>query len=586
MLGVGALGVLLALVFAFFPLFSPAPEAPLRRFTLPTEGGLRRPSISPNGRHVAYLAGQAGDRTLWVQDLDQNQPRAIVGPTNLNPSMPFWSPDSQFVGFRSMDGGVFKKVAVSGGPVVTLVEASGPSMRSVWTPDGESVIFTSERKLFKVPARGGQAELWLEAEQEGFGAYEPAFFVASQRTDKLLYVEATSATEAQIIALDRTSGQREILAEGWDPVYAPSGHVVYESIEPRGVWAIPFSVDTMKATGNPFPISEDSYDPSVALDGTLACLEGATATGRWRLVWKDREGNRLGEIGEPHDGPIAYPGLSPDGSRVVVQDNNFDIWIHEANRPIKTRLTDLPSSEIYPSWSPKGNQIIFSSGQPGGGSHRDLYMVRADGSEAPVLFLESPEFRSYVTDWSSDGNTILVWRQELSGSATNKADIWYLKRKEDSGWEEALFLESQYADQLAKLSPDGRFIAYGSNQSGEREIYIRSFPEGTGLRRVSANGGTQVRWRKDGKEMFYVEGDSLMAVPVATTPTLTIGAAEKLFSDDSLVFRASIHWLNYDVTPDGQKFILREAEAGTDDVKLRVVQNWFAEFQDRQTGRP
>ena len=580
-LGIGALGVLLALVFALFPLFAPAPEAPLRRFTLPTEEGLRLPSISPNGRHVAYLTGQDGNRTLWVQDLDQNQPRAIVGPTNLGTSMPFWSPDSQFVGFRSPTRGDYKKVAVSGGPVVTLAEASGFSGKSAFTPDGESVIFTSESKLFKMPARGGQAELWLEAEQEGFIPSQPAFFSTSEGTDRLLYVEARSATDVQIIALDRTSGQREILAEGWFPAYAASGHVVYESIEPRGVWAIPFSVDTMKATGNPFPISEDSSEPSVGLDGTLAYVEGVTATGRWRLVWKDREGSRLGEIGEPHDGRILYPGLSPDGSRVVVQANQ-DIWIHEVARPIKTRLTTSPSAEIYPSWSPKGDRIVFSAGSPGPGVPRDLHIVRADGSEDPVVFLESPEARRYVTDWSSDGNTILIWRQQLQNPNTANADISYLKRGEDGSWEEASFLDSEHVEQLAKLSPDGRFVAYGSDQSGEREIYIRSFPEGTGQRRVSANGGTQVRWRKDGKELFYVEGDSLMAVPVATTPTLTIGAAEKLFSDDTLWFRPA-NFLSYDVTPDGQRFIVREAEAGESDVKLRVVQNWFAEFKDRQT---
>ena len=583
-LGVGALGVLFGLVFAFLLLFSPAPvaEAPLRRFTLPTEGALIRPSISPNGRHVAYLTGQGGNRTLWVQDLDQNQPRAIVGPTSLNRSMPFWSPDSQFVGFRSEN--VFKKVAVSGGPVVTLAEASGFSSRSAWTPDGESVLFTSDRKLFKVSARGGQAELWLEAGQEGFAAYHPAFFSTSEGTDKLLYVEARSATQPQIIALDRISGQREILAGGSFPVYAPSGHVVYESIEPRGVWAIPFSVDTMKATGNPFPISEDSYEPSIALDGTLVYLQGTAATGRWRLVWKDREGNRLGEIGEPHDVSISYPGLSPDGSRVVVQENirgntQRDIWIHEVNRPIKTRLTMLATEEIYPSWAPRGDRVIFSSGTGAGGNHRDLYMVRADGSEDPVPVLQSPEFRDYVSDWSSDGNTIVVWRQDLSGT---KADIWYLRRKEGGGWEESPFLKTDYVEQLAKLSPDGRFIAYDSNQSGERETYIRSFPEGTGLRRVSANGGTQVRWRKDGKELFYVEGDSLMAVPVTTSPKLTIGTATKLFSHDRLAFQPPFAWLNYDVTPDGQRFILLEAEAGASDVKLRVVQNWYEEFRDRE----
>ncbi len=588
-LGVGALGVLFGLVFAFLLLFSPAPatDTPLRRFTLPTEGGLTRPSISPNGRHVAYLTGPAGNRTLWVHDLDQDQPRAIVGPTSLTGSMPFWSPDSQFVGFRSIDGGVlkFKRVAVSGGPVVTLAESRGGAPRSAWTPDGESVIFTSERKLFNVPARGGQAELWLETEQEGFGAFAPAFFATSQGADKLLYVEVRSATEAQVIALDRTSGQREILAEGFSPVYAPSGHVVYQSIEPRGVWAIPFSIDTMKANSNPFPISEDSYEPSIALDGTLVYLQGTAVTGRWRLVGKDREGSRLGEIGEPHDVSISYPGLSPDGSRVVVQENatgnsGWDIWVHEMNRPIKTRLTDLPSNEIYPSWSPQGDRIIFSSGAFGP-YHRDLYTVLADGSEDPVLFLESPEIRSYVTDWSSDGDTIVVWRQYLSSA---KADIWYLRREEGGGWEKSPFMESEYAEQLAKLSPDERFIAYDSNQSGDREIYIRSFPEGTGLQRVSDNGGTQVRWRKDGKELFYVEGDSLMAVSVAASPKLMIGDPEKLFSDDTLVFRSPGGFLNYDVTPDGQRFILREQEAGAEasGPKLRVVQNWYEEFRDRE----
>lgn len=358
--------------------------------------------------------------------------------------------------------------------------------------------------------------------------------------------------------------------------------MIYQSTEPAGVWAIPFSVDTMQATGNPFPISENGSDPSVSLDGTLVYLEGGAATSRMRLVWKDRDGNRLGEIGEPHDGRIEYPGLSPDGSRVVVGDvDDHDIWVHEVNRPIKTRLTDLPSWEIYPSWSPRGDRIIFSSAESSSGT-RSLHTIRADGSEAPVVFLEAPEARSYVTDWSSDGNTILVWRQPLlnPNSPNTNADIWYLKRKEDGSWDEIPFLESEHREQLAKLSPDGRFIAYDSDQSGEREVYIRSFPDGTGQRRVSANGGTQVRWRDDGQELFYVEADSLMAVPVTTNPTLTIGTARKLFSDDNLRFRVG-SWLTYDVTPDGQKFVLREAEQGESEVKIRVVENWYEEFRDR-----
>ena len=269
LVGAAALGVLFGLIFAFSPLFAPAPvaETPLRRFTLQTEEAPIFPSISPNGRHVAYLSGPTTSRTLWVQDLDQNEARAIVGPTAIPGSTPFWSPDSQFVGFRS--GGNFRKVAVSGGSVVLLAEGSGSSSRSAWTPDGESVIFTSGEMLFRVGASGGKAELWLEVEQKGFGAFGPAFFSVDEGTQKLLYTEVKSTTEAQIIALDRTTGQREVLAAGRWPVYDPSGHVIYQSTDPVGIWAVPFSVDTMKATGNPFPISENSSRPSIALDGTL-----------------------------------------------------------------------------------------------------------------------------------------------------------------------------------------------------------------------------------------------------------------------------------------------------------------------------
>ena len=369
------------------------------------------------------------------------------------------------------------------------------------------------------------------------------------------------------------------MTQGWAPSFSPTGHVIYEGVDPGGVWALPFSVESMQATGNPFPISENGDQPSIASDGTLVYLEGAAEADRWRLAWKDREGNRLGEIGEPHDVPIAYPGLSPNGSRVVVQ-SNWDLWIHEVTRPIKTRLTDFPDLEIYPSWSPEGDRIIFSSGKGARGNPRDLYITKADGSGEPVLFFESPEFRSYVTDWSRDGNTILIWRQDLN---VTKSEIWYLKRKADGGWEEVPLLQTEYTEQLAKLSPDGRFIAYDSNQSGQQEVYIRSFPDGTGLRRVSPNGGTQVRWRKDGKELFYVEGDSLMAVPISTNPTLTIGTPERLFSDESLRFaQGTNNWLNYDVTPDGQKFIVREPDLGDSNVRIRVVQNWYEEFRERE----
>jgi dipeptidyl aminopeptidase/acylaminoacyl peptidase len=236
---VAALGALLAVVFGFLWLSSQdtVAETPLRRFTLSTEGTPIHPSISPNGRHIAYVSGPANERVLWVQDLDQQQARAVVGPTSLitaNSGLS-WSPDSQFVAFQS-DDTVLQKVAASGGPVVTLTELSRSS-RSAWTPDGESAIFMSDDiKLHSVPARGGEAKLWLEAQQEGVMATAPAFFSLDEGTQKFLYGEGKTYLDAQIIAFDRTTGRREILAAGGSSVYASSGHVIYNSADPRGAF--------------------------------------------------------------------------------------------------------------------------------------------------------------------------------------------------------------------------------------------------------------------------------------------------------------------------------------------------------------
>jgi Tol biopolymer transport system component len=584
LLGAAALGVLLALVFAFFPLFSPAPvtETPLRRFTLTTDEAPLSVSISPNGQHVAYLTGGRGDRVLWVQDLDQHQPRTIVGPDDIKRQFMSWSPDSQFVGFLSQ--GALKKVAVSGGPVVTLAETSPAAFQSAWTPDGESVIFNSAAGLYKVPSRGGQAELWLEAEQEGFFATSPAFFSVVEGTQKLLYMEgkARPGADTQIIALDRTSGQREILAAGVWPVYDPSGHVIYLSIETFGLWAIPFSVDTMKATGNPFPISENSAGASVSLDGTLVYLYGGAPSGLQQLVWRDREGKQLGTIGQPQAAAIRYPALSPDGKSVAVtalDDDGADIWVHEVERPVATRLTSEEGFDIWPTWSPAGDRIAFASGRTG---ERDIYVQRSDGSgEASPLFL-TEDTAKYLTDWSKDEKTLLFWRRPQGQGASGEGDIFYLRRKEDGSYEERPFLTTEFEETTAQFSPDERFIAYVSNESGEREIYIQAFPQGGDKRRVSVNGGFAPRWRADGKELFYVEGDKLMAVPVATSPSLTVGSPEALFSAQSLRFIG--FYSNYDVTPEGDKFVIAEpVEADTESqLVIRVVENWYEEFRDRE----
>ena len=583
LLGSTALAVLFGLVVAFFAWFSPAPvaEAPVRRFALTTDTAPTSPSISPNGRHVVYLTGGQGNRILWVQDLDQDEPRSIVGPGNTANLQPSWSPDSEFICFRSANE--LKKVSVSGGPTVTVCEVSGNTFGASWTPDGDSIIFHMRGQLHTVSAGGGRPEPWLKSQQERSSPRQLAFFSSETGIEKLLYVGATSTSDAQIIALDRVSGQREILTPGRRPVYDPSGHVIYQSNAPLGLWAVPFSVDTMKATGNPFSIAENSNRPSVAGDGTLVYLEGLAATGLQQLVWRDREGNPLGTIGQPQNN-ISYPALSPDGKRVAVLGSEGgppDIWIHEVDRPVKTRLTTDDAPDLWPTWSPTGDRIAFASGRTG---IRDLYVKRADGSGEATPLLLTEGAAEYLTDWSKDEKILLFFRRlQGGGDGGGIGDIFYLRLKDDGSYEEVPFQTTQFEEVTPKFSPDEQFIAYVSDESGQSEIYIQAFPEGGNKRRVSVNGGFAPRWRADGKELFYVEGETLMATPVSTSPSLTVGSPEALFAVPGLAFQ-SYNFLNYDVTPEGDKFILRETVETDTEAQpvIRVVQNWYEEFRGRQ----
>ena len=573
--------MLLALVFAFFPLFSPAPvaEVPLRRFTLPTEGIPRLPSFSPDGRYVAYLTEEmTSSGRLWVHDLGRSEPRVIFGPDNFRGLAPAWSPDSQFIVFRV--GTELKSISVAGGPAVTVCDVGLGRLFNIaaWTPDGESIIFHRESQLYRVPSRGGTPELWLEPHLKGRSAAQPAFLGDGGGSDKLLYIEATDIAGGEIIfAFDRSLGHREKLALGHAPTYASSGHVLYVTTDPPGIWALPFSTETMRASGNAFPVSQNASWLSVGRDGTLAYLQDPA--GAEQLVWRDRQGNKLGTIGQPQK-RISYPALSPDGRRVAVAgrgDGRDDIWIHEVDRPQKTRLTTHEGADTAPTWSQTGTEIVFSSGRT---NKRDLYRKRADRIGEVELLFSNPELAQFATGWSRDGKILLCWRAS-EALGTEPGDVFYLKEKGDgSGYEEVAFLETPFDERTPQLSPDGRYLAYVSDESGRLEVYIQSFPQGGGKQLVSVAGGVASRWRADGEELFYVEGTTLMAVAVSTSPSLTVSRSESLFSSPRLRY-----YLNYDVTPDGEKFVLVEpAEVDGEDAApvIRIVQNWYEEFRERE----
>ena len=578
----GALGVFFGLVFAFLWLSSTdtVAEAPLRRFAFAPESLFElsgfRAVISPNGRHIVYVAG-GEESKLWVRDLDREEPRELAGTAGAR--RPFWSPDSQFIGFFANQE--LKKISLQGGPAITLCALpsrifSGGS----WRPDGNFIAFGvgGPPKIYEVPARGGEPQLLFDPErsEKGVANSRPHFLPLQAGARSIVFV-VSSRTEGDIAVKNLETGEWELLAEGAFPVYSPSGHIVYQTDRyESGLWALPFSLETLKPTGEAFPIAENVGEPSVAADGTLVSVDLFDA-GQQQLVWLDRDGIRLGAIGRPQ-ADMRHPVLSPDGRRVAVrsvEDTNMDVWVHEVDRAMRRRLTFDPARDGRSQWAPSGKEITFQSLRRS--DNFDIFSRSADGTGEPVL-LVGTDLAERPYDWSSDGKYLLY----TVADPENQSDLWYLKRKEDgSGFESVAFLQTSFHETVPQVSPDGRFVAYCSDEAGSYEVYVRPFPDGEGKWQVSTNGGWQPRWSSDGKELFYVEQDTLIAVAVTMTPSFLPGTTTPLFQDLSLV-GLSADALNYDVAADGQRFVVVD-DVVSEEAKpsIHVVQNWYAEFRNR-----
>ncbi len=497
LLGGALLGVLFGLVFAVLWLSSTdtAAEAPLRRFALvppvpvSTTTFRTNVAISPNGRHIAFVAGD-GEPKLWVQDLDQQQPRAIEGTEGA--FRPFWSPDSSFIGFGA--GGELKKVSAQGGLAIRLCDLFSSVMAGgSWSPDGELIVFSSGNPLvlYEVPARGGAPGVVISPDESDSpsgslrGVVVNPHFLPPQAGSRVLVFAFSSGGAGTLAVQDLQTGDREILGSGADPFYSPSGHLVYQSsLLEHDLWALPFSLSSLKAAGEAFPLSQHSRGPTVATDGTLVYLDSA-GSGQQRLVWRDRRGQKTGDMDLVQEA-IRYPALSPDERLVAFssqEGSNTEVWVYDINRGARTRLNSAARAAVFApvAWSPTGEELAFSSSPAG---NTDIFLRRADGSGEETVPAATPH-DEYLSDWSRDGKYLLY---QLSHPESG-VDLWYLKRNEDgSGWEPHAFLQTSFNERAPKLSPDGRFIAYVSDESGQDEVYVLPFPKGGGRTTVSNNG--------------------------------------------------------------------------------------------------
>ncbi len=559
-------------------------ERQVRRFSFTTQSIMRewvptRVAISPDGRNIAFVSG--GDpATLWVRPIDQEQARQLEGTEGAQWGI-FWSPDSRFVGFSA--SGQLKKVAIAGGPPITVCPLPGSIYDGGdWSPDGNTIVFSSSAGdpiLYQAPARGGEPQLLFEPVRKEYGrGNQHPHFLPSEAGARALLLTVGNRTNREIYVKNLETGELTLLGEGVRPLYSSSGHVIYQTgAEKGGLWAPPFSLQTLKPTGEVFPIAEGVGDASLSVDGTLVALDIA-GDARERLVWRDRAGTKVGEIGRPQ-AQILYPSLSPSSGRVAVSSRDDtasprNIWLYDVERPVKQRLTFADAADHFPAWSPDGERVVFSSDRS---AFRGLFERRMDGSEEAYKLVDSPGDQQ-LGEWSPDGRHLIY---SVTREAT-AADIWILSKGVDGESADSRpFLETAFAEQSPQISPDGRYVAYRTDESGEDQVFVREFPEGNGRWQVSTNGGVQPRWSHDGTELFFVDGNALMAAKVTTTPSFAVGEVRGLF-DDPYLGRSS--W-DYDVSEDGRFVMVEEIVPEGESRRkpsIHITQNWYEEFRDRK----
>lgn len=561
------------------------PQPPLRKLTLTLPEGYANPVISPNGQLVAFVRNQK----LWVQDLDQEDARELPG-TDSAIGFPFWSPDSWTIGFSS--SGYLRTAPVHGGPVTVVCRLPGSwlgDFTGTWSPDGKVIVFSSgiPATLYQVPALGGQSQALEYSRLPGTGGYAPVFLPIDQAERTILFAvyDAVSATgtsrpeAARMCLLDLRNGKFKVVGSGVPIAYSKSGLLlVSDGTNPRGsgvLRARRFSRVEERFTKDATPIAQEASSVSVASDDTLVYVQtGLSAP--WQLFWRDRTGKRLGVIGQPQRG-MWDPALSPDEKHVAVVgiDEERDIWLHDTEHPLKTRLTFGGEGYVTPLWFSSGDRIIFSSAGP----KVWRFLVKpADGSRPATALPGAPELLWGLLSTRSADDHYLIY---LANAADGLRDIWYLERVDERTYKPVQFMQTPFDERGGELSPDKRYIVYSSDESGRFEVCVRMFPTGAGKWQLSRKGGIQPRWSKDGREIYYVEGQTLMAMKVKTEPVFSAGEPERLF--DSEGFRGEDPLIaQYDIARDGRRFVtMEQIEHDSKDV-IRVVQNWQMGLRKRE----
>jgi eukaryotic-like serine/threonine-protein kinase len=561
------------------------------RFQIPLPIGASSFSLSPNGRLLAFTApGLDGRNLIWIRALDALEARPLPGTEDAFTPPVFWSPDSRFIAFQT--AGKLKKVDVSGGPPQTICEIQPLVLGGAWSKE-DVIIFGTDADgpgIMQVPAAGGVAT-FLTTNAGGDEVHVFPSFLPDGR--HFVYLRAPENPGILVGSLNVKPEQQSrqlLLATSVMPVYAPSGDPTQGRLlfmRESTLMAQSFDVRRLELVGEPVPVANQvgtvflSASFSTSANDVLAyrSRSGTTAT---QLTWFDRAGKVLGRVRGSDAGSSIYTdvALSPDGTRVAatlfdpsVPGQSETIWLLELARSVSARLTFDVTPDMAPVWSPDGRRIAFTGYRAGG---LGLYQKASSGAEKEEVLLAPTNSAKLPNDWSRSGRFLLYTIQDPK---TN-ADLWVLPLTADGHPSEAPapFANTKFNEQQGQFSPDGHWIAYVSDESGRKEIHVQPFPvpSGGGSKiQISRDGGNQPRWRRDGKELFYVSLDGkMMAVDVGGGLEFKAGVPKILFHTPILNDDASLSVFHWDITADGKRFLVDTVSSSSE--PLTVVLNWSA----------
>nr|MDQ2970043.1 hypothetical protein [Acidobacteriota bacterium] len=567
------------------------PTAPqVVRFTIkpgPNETLAPGPSpdiaFSPDGTSLAYTVVRGGRQQFYLRRVADLEAKPISGTEDAR-GAPVFSPDGQWLAF--LQASKWKKVPLTGGPPVTMFDYPlGGAWAAAWGPDNTLVFGLYPAGMARVPAAGGRLqnvpildpqknERWGGSPQWLPGGKAVLFGMRTADVD--------SFNDYRTAVYSFQTGQRKILIEGGvRGTYLPPGYLVH--VRGGTFLAAPFDLAKLAATGPPVPVLDGVYQNAVnggakfaiSENGSLAYVPGGEVAGARKAVWVDRQGKE-----QPLPLPLRsylHPRISPDGLQLAieVEGPNHDVFTYDLTRGTLTKVT-FDGSSHWPLWTPDGRRLTFRIGMP---APFTMWAMPADRS-GPKERLTTIGAQQSAGSWSPDGRVVAFTQV----SPETAGDIYVVAM--DGERKPRAFAQTKFNEGSPRFSPDGRWIAYSSNESGRNEIYVQEYPGPGAKIQISTEGGTDPVWKPNGGELYYRKGEKMMVVAVATSPAFSAGKPGVLWEgrynegQNSMCGPPGAGSSNYDVTSDGQRFLMvKEGEQDGPPTEIRVVLNWFEEVK-------